>query len=112
MKVLKGTWALQLKGTPDGVAYRHHSRFCVRGGQQEYGVNYFETFAPVVQWSTIRLLLIQILTTQWKTRVIDYTNTFPQANIDTDIFVETPALFGSKSGEDKVLKPKKSLYMV
>ena len=62
MKVLKGTWAFNLKRTPDDVAYRHRSRFCVRGDQQEYGANYFETFAPVVQWSTIRLLLILILT--------------------------------------------------
>ena len=58
MKVLKGTWAFQLKRNPDCVAYRHRSRFCVRGDQQEYDVNYFETFALVVQWSTIRLLLI------------------------------------------------------
>jgi len=110
MKVLKGTWAFKLKRTPDGVAYRHRSRFCVRGDQQEYGVNYFETYAPVVQWSTIRLLLILILTNSWTTRVIDYTNAFPQANIDTDIYVEPPALFGSRTGEDKVLKLRKSLY--
>ena len=110
MKVLKGTWAFRLKRTPDGVAYRHRSRFCVRGDQQEYGVNYFETFAPVVQWSTIRLLLILILTNRWTTRVIDYTNAFPQANIDTDIYVEMPALFGNRDGGDKVLKLKKSLY--
>ena len=110
MKVLKGTWAFKLKRTPDGVAYRYRSRFCVRGDQQEYGVNYFETFAPVVQWSTIRLLLILILTNNWTTRVIDYTNAFPQANIDTEIYVEPPALFGSRKGEDKVLKLRKSLY--
>ena len=110
MRVLKGTWAFKLKRTPDGVAYRHRSRFCVRGDQQEYGVNYFETFAPVVQWSTIRLLLILILTNNWTTRVIDYTNAFPQANIDTEIYVEPPALFGSRKGEDKVLKLRKSLY--
>jgi len=110
MKVLKGTWAFKLKRTPDGVAYRHRSRFCVRGDQQEYGVNYFETYAPVVQWSTIRILLILILTNRWNTRVIDYTNAFPQANIDTDIYVEPPALFGSRNGEDKVLKLFKSLY--
>lgn len=48
MKVLKGTWAFRLKRTPDGIAYRHRSRFCIRGDQQEYGVNYFETFAPVI----------------------------------------------------------------
>ena len=82
----------------------------MRGDQQEYGVNYFETFAPVVQWSTIRILLILILTNNWTTRVIDYTYVFPQADIDTDIYVEPPALFSSKSGEDKVLKLRKSLY--
>ena len=82
----------------------------MRGDQQEYGVTYFEIFAPVVQWSTIRLLLIIILTKGWKTKVIDYTNAFPQANIDMDIFVEPPALFGSSNRADKVLKLKKSLY--
>ena len=56
------------------------------------------------------MVLILILTQQWVTRVIDYTNAFPQANIDTDIYVEMPALFGSKTGTDKVLKLKKSLY--
>ena len=110
LRILKRTCVFKLKRTPDGVAYRHRSRFCVRGDQQEYGVNYFETFAPVIQWSTIRLVLILILTQNWTTRVIDYTNAFPQANIDTDIYVEMPALFGSKDGSDKVLKLKKSLY--
>jgi len=55
-------------------------------------------------------MLIMVLTNSWNTRVIDYTNAFPQANIDTDIYVEMPAMFGSKEGGNKVLKLKKSLY--
>ena len=55
-------------------------------------------------------MLIFILTQNWVTRVIDYTNAFPQANIDTDIYVEMPAMFGTKENSDKVLKLKKSLY--
>ena len=82
----------------------------MRGDLQEYGINYFETFASVVQWNTIRMLWILILTNNWKTRVIDCTNAFPQANIDMDIFVEPSALFGSSDGTDKVLKLKNSLY--
>ena len=42
--------------------------------------------------------------------MIDYTNAFPQADIDTEIYVEPPALFGSKMGQDKVLKLRKSLH--
>jgi hypothetical protein len=56
--VLKGTWAFKLKRLPDGTAYRYKARFCARGDLQKEGVDFFETYAPVVQWSTIRLLLI------------------------------------------------------
>ena len=62
MKVLTGTWAFRLKHTPDGDTYRYRSRFCVSGDQLEYGIHYFETFAPVIHWSTIQLMLILILT--------------------------------------------------
>ena len=88
------------------------SRFCIWGDQQEYRVNHFEPFAPVVKWNIIRLLLILILAKHWTTRVIDYTKAFPQANIDTDICVKMQALFCSKNGEDKVIKLNKSLYQL
>ena len=108
MKVFKGTCAFKLKRTQDGVAHRYRSQFHVCGDQQQYAVNYFETFAPVVQWNTIRLLLILILTNHWTTRVIDYTYVFLQTNINTEIYVEPPALFGSKKGDDNVLKLRKA----
>ena len=107
MTFLKGTCAFMLKLIPDSVAYRHRSSFCDREYQQEYGVKYFETFAPVVQWSTIWLLLILILTNHWTTWIIDYSNVFPEANIDTNIYVELPVLFSSKSDKDKVSKLRK-----
>ena len=71
MRVLKGTWDFKLKRAPDRVAYRYRSRFYVYVYQQEYGINYFETFNTVVQWSTSGLLLILILINHWTTRIID-----------------------------------------
>ena len=61
--VLKGTWAFKLKRLPD--------RFCALGDMQTEGVDFFETYAPVVQWSTIRLLLSTVLTEGWTTRQVD-----------------------------------------
>ena len=108
--VLKGTWAFKLKRLPDGTAYRHKARFCARGDMQTEGVDFFETYAPVVQWSTIRLLLSTVLTEKWTTRQVDYTNAFAQAELNEDVYVECPRLFGPASGKDKVLHLRKSLY--
>jgi len=108
--VLKGTWAFKLKRLPDGTAYRHKARFCARGDMQIEGVDFFETYAPVVHWSTIRLLLSTVLTEGWTTRQVDYTNAFAQAELKEDVYVECPRLFGPASGTDKVLHLQKSFY--
>jgi hypothetical protein len=108
--VLKSTWAFKLKRLPDGTAYRHKARFCARGDMQIEGVDFFETYAPVVMWSTIRLLLSTVLTEGWTTRQVDYTNAFAQAELKEDVYVECLRLFGPASGKDKVLHLRKSLY--
>ena len=51
--VLPGTWAFKRKLFPDGRLRKCKARFCVRGDMQIEGVDYFETYAPVVQWSTL-----------------------------------------------------------
>jgi Reverse transcriptase (RNA-dependent DNA polymerase) len=105
-QVLKSTWVFKLKRLPDGTPHQYKARFCVRGDLQIEGVDFFETNAPVVQWSTICMLLVSILTNQQ----VDYTNVFVQAEINEEIYVEYPKLFESVSGKDRVLKLKKSLY--
>ena len=58
MNVLPSTWAFKCKRFPDGLIKKFKARFCARGDRQIEGINYFETYAPVVMWVTIRLLLI------------------------------------------------------
>ena len=60
MNVIKSTWAFKIKRYPNGLLRKLKARFCVRGDMQIEGVDYFDTFAPVVQWTTIRTLLISI----------------------------------------------------
>jgi hypothetical protein len=70
-------------------------------------VDYFETFAPVVEWSTVRFLLIMSILLGLETTQVDYVAAFIQADIDTEVYVEMPRGF---SQPGKVLKLKKSLY--
>jgi hypothetical protein len=72
LNVLKGTWVFKLKRLPDGSPSRFKARYCARGDLQQEGVDFFDTYAPVVQWSTIRMLLITVLTEGWATSVNNF----------------------------------------
>jgi len=110
--ILKGTWAFKLKRLPDGSPHKFKARFCCRGDMQVEGVDYFETYAPVVQWSTLRILFTLILDKGWTTRQVDYTNAFAQAELNDEVYVEHPRDFAPKgrSKGETVLKLLKSLY--
>ena len=83
------------------------ARLCVRGDQQVEGIDFFETYAPVVAWSTVRLLLVLMVTLPLASKQVDYTLAFVHADLEDEIYVEMPRLF-QKPGH--VLKLKKSLY--
>jgi Reverse transcriptase (RNA-dependent DNA polymerase) len=63
--VLGSTWVYKVKCYPDGRVKKLKTRLCVHGDQQIEGVDYFETYAPVVQWSTIRTTLILSVALKW-----------------------------------------------
>lgn len=54
-KILPGTWVFRRKRSPSGEIKKYKARYCCRGDLQE---GEFETFAPVVQWSSVRLFLV------------------------------------------------------
>ena len=119
LNVLDSTWAFKIKRFPDGLVRKLKARFCVRGDQQIEGVDYFDTFAPVVQWSTVRLMLVLSLTLGLASKQVDYVSAFCQAPIDEDVYVNLPKgwrrlneLGGLKENfkADHVLKLKRSVY--
>lgn len=49
--ILLSTYALKKKQFPDGCIRKYKARFCVQGDRQVFGLDFEETYAPVVQWS-------------------------------------------------------------
>jgi histone deacetylase 1/2 len=92
--------------------YKHKARLNVHGGQQQFGVNYFETYSPVVTWFSLRTLLTLSLLNQWYTRQIDFILAYPQAQIEFDMYMELPKGIEMADGSRKthVLKLLKNLY--
>jgi hypothetical protein len=49
MNVLPSTWVFKIKRYPDGHVKKFKARICAQGDRQKEGIDYFETWAPVVQ---------------------------------------------------------------
>ena len=56
--MLRSAWSHMRKTTPGGKIYRHRSRLCADGNTQKFGLDYNETYSPVVMWSILRTLSI------------------------------------------------------
>ena len=82
---------------------------------QQWGINYSETYAPVVNWISVWFLLILSQIAGLETRAIDFVLGFPQAKLDVHVYMYVPAgmqLSGILSGSHQmfILKMEKSLY--
>ena len=111
VKIIPTTWAFKIKKFPDGRKRKFKSRFCVRGDLQEKGIDFTDKYSPVVSWSTVRLMMTISLHRGWKTKQIDFENSFVQDDIKEDVYIKIPPGFCSVKGDnDIVLKLRKSLY--
>jgi hypothetical protein len=63
--IVTGKWLFKHKLHSDGSLARHKARWVVRGFSQEEGVDYDETFSPVVKPATIRTVLSIAASRDW-----------------------------------------------
>jgi hypothetical protein len=89
-KLLNAIWSYRRKRRPDGTLLKYKCRICADGSQQRHGIDYWETYSPVVQWSTVRLIMVLAATLDLKSRQVDYQQAFPQAPIDEDVYMRIP----------------------
>ena len=97
VKVLPAVWAFRRKRRiATQEVYKRKARLNLHGGKQEHGVNYWETYAPVVGWSTIRLFLISMILNKWTSKQVDFVLAFPQADIECDMYMDIPQRYKFK----------------
>ena len=79
---------------PDGRIIKHKSRMCSHGVIQQWGVNYWDTFCPVVNWMSLRSMLTIIIIRELHTKSVDFFLAYTQADVKTEIFMELTISFG------------------
>jgi hypothetical protein len=86
-KTIMAIWSFKRKRYPDGTLNKHKAHLCAHGGQQTWGLDYWDTYAPVVTWASVRLLLIVAKIHGLQSKSIDFILAFPQADLDVPVYM-------------------------
>ncbi|GJU79074.1 retrotransposon protein, putative, ty1-copia subclass [Tanacetum coccineum] len=108
--VVDGKWVYRLKRDKNGVITRYKARFVAKGFRQQPGIDFHETFSPVVKSTTIRAVLSLAVTNDWPLRQLDIQNAFLHGNLKEKVYMKQPPGFIDPQRPNHVCLLHKSLY--
>jgi len=102
--------SIQAKYTCTGEIEQFKGRLVTRGFAQEYGIDYNETFSPVVRFPSIRTLIAHGLNRNMKIHQMDVVTAFLNGSLEEEIYMTQPEGFVQPGNENLVCRLRKSLY--
>ncbi|KAM1541869.1 hypothetical protein ACFX15_011235 [Malus domestica] len=108
--IIGSKWVYKIKKNPDGTVSRYKARLVAQGFSQEQGVDYSETFSPVVRHTTVRIVIALAAINHWDLRQLDIKNAFLHGELQEDIYMKQPQGFVDVTKPTHVCKLIKSLY--
>jgi hypothetical protein len=82
---------------------KHKACLRAHGGKQTWGTNYWETYAPVVDWAGVCFLLAVAKNHDIPLKSIDFVLAFPHADLEVPVYMELLLGFDApQNGSDKL----------
>jgi hypothetical protein len=111
--IIPAVWSMKRKRRiSTREVYKWKARLAFDGSKQIHGVNFWETYAPVAAWPTIRFILTLALINRWHMQQIDFVLAYTQAEAECEMFMKIPKGFtvDAEDSEEYVLHIKKNYY--
>ncbi|GKE31849.1 ribonuclease H-like domain-containing protein [Tanacetum coccineum] len=103
-------WLFKHKFHADGTLSRYKARLVANGSNQQHGVDFDETFSPVVKTATIRTVLSLVVSQQWPIYQLDVKNAFLNGDLSKTVYMHQPPSFVDSRYPNHVCLLKRSLY--
>jgi hypothetical protein len=88
VNIVGSKWIFKTKHRPDGSVDKHKARLVARGFTQQQGIDYGDTFSPVVKPATVRLVLSLAVSRGWTLRQVDVSNAFLHGFLSEDVYMQ------------------------
>ena len=100
----------RIKHRADGSVECYKAYLVVKGFTQQKGIDYSETFSPVIKQATIRLVFIIMVSRNWKIHQLDIYNAFLNDILIEEVYMKQPSGFVDSTLPSHVCRLHKSLY--
>jgi histone deacetylase 1/2 len=108
--IIDSKWIYKTKYKADGTIERRKARLVARGFQQTAGLDYDETFSPVVKSSTVRIILSIAVHLSWEVRQLDINNAFLNGNLKENVFMHQPEGYIDQTKPHHICRLNKAIY--
>eukprot|EP00873_Tetraselmis_striata_P022573 jgi/Tetstr1/442837/TSEL_003214.t1 len=111
-KAVKSKWLYKTKHNSDGTTARYKARVVAKGFSQVEGIDYTDTFAPTVKFTTLRVIFSIAAHHRLHIEQTDVDCAFLYADLSEEIYMEQPRGFEQygPNGEKLVCRLRKAVY--